>query len=424
MEHRGMQWFRFDGTSIEEIHNWMNHGAGVEGVARAVQNLEEMAKDLKQSQDSLRAALEKIGVGWEGVAGDEAGSSVGQTETWSLAATPVVESSTDSTQSVGDGFAQTRNGMPTPQEAELTTLEHTVARSVPLVGPMVDRAWADAKRDQVTNEARQRMNEWQASANDAVERVQPLPPVPQAVVDVAPTQAAAAETVSATGSAGPVGSLPAASVPAQPGGQPPASGGSPVVPGPGRPPASPGLPPVSSGPPPAAGPGPVGQPPVGQPGQPPIGQPGRPPSGSGLMPVPIGGIGSGGTAPGRRRAFGPGMYSTEEITGAKGGAGTPGLKGAAEPGGAAGLKGAASGGQEAAAGRAAAKGMAGAVPEGGPAGARGSAAGRGGRGLMQPAVGAGGHGEDDGEHSDKYADKTDEHFTEGIQRVAPPVIGG
>ena len=44
---------------------------------------------------------------------------------------------------------------------------------------------------------------------------------------------------------------------------------------------------------------------------------------------------------------------------------------------------------------------------------------------MQPAVGgAGARGKDDEEHTDKYADKTDEHFTDGIQRVAPPVIGG
>jgi hypothetical protein len=152
------------------------------------------------------------------------------------------------------------------------------------------------------------------------------------------------------------------------------------------------------------------------------------------MPVPIGGMGPAGTAPGRRRAFGPGMYSAEEIARARGSGGlkgAAGLKGVAEPGGAAGLKGAAAParppGQEAA-GRTAAKGMAGAVAEGEAAGARGSArsaAGRGGGGLMQPAVGAGGgHGEDDGEHSDKYADKTDEHFTEGIQQVAPPVIGG
>lgn len=147
------------------------------------------------------------------------------------------------------------------------------------------------------------------------------------------------------------------------------------------------------------------------------------------MPVPIGGVVPAGTAPGRRRAFGPGMYSAEEIARARGGAGlkgAAGLTGVSEPGGAAGPKSAASGGPEAA-GRTAAKTTIGPVAEGGPAGARGpagAASGRGGGSLMQPAIGAGGYGEDDSEHSDKYADKTDEHFTEGIQRVAPPVIGG
>jgi PPE family len=430
MEHRQMERFRFDGTSIEEIHTWMHGGAGVKGIAHAVENLEGLAQDLQHSRESLRKALEEIGVGWEGTAGEGAGSSIDETATWTVAATPVVESSTDSTQSIGDDFAQTRTRMPTPQEAELTTVEHVVAQSVPLVGPLVDRALADAKRDQVTNEARQRMNEWQAIANDSVEGVAPLPPVPQPVVDVAPTQAAAAGAVSGTGSAGPAGSLPSTQVPVPPGGQPPAIGGSPVVPGPGGP-VSPGVPPVSPGSPPVS---PGVSPPGGSPGpvgQPPVGQPARPPSGPGFMPVPIGGIGPAGAAPGRRQAFGPGMYSAEEIARARGGAGLKGVAGAAaDPGGAAGLKGAASGGQEAA-GRAAAKGTAGAVAEGGPAGARGSAAGatgpgasRGGAGLLQPAIGAGGRGEDDGEHSDKYADKTDEHFTEGIQRVAPPVIGG
>src|SRR5215470_17240750 len=220
MEHRSMQWFRFDGTSIEEIHSWMSRGAGVHGVTDAVENLAGMANDLKHSQESLRAALEKIGVGWEGTAGDGAASSVAQTETWSGTATPVVASSTNSTQSIGDDFAHTRNGMPTPQEAEPTVLEHVLALSIPVVGPLADRALADAKRDQVTSEARQRMNEWQVSANTAVDSIQPLPPVPQPVVDVATTQAAAAEATARTGSTGPVGSLPSTQVPGSPGVQP------------------------------------------------------------------------------------------------------------------------------------------------------------------------------------------------------------
>ncbi|MCP2168285.1 PPE domain-containing protein [Goodfellowiella coeruleoviolacea] len=72
---------------------------------------------------------------------------------------------------------------------------------------------------------------------------------------------------------------------------------------------------------------------------------------------------------------------------------------------------------------------------GGAAGTRagtaaGAGAGRGvgaaaGAGMGAGAVGRGGKGEEDVEHSDKYARPTDEHFVddEGGQKVAPPVIG-
>jgi hypothetical protein len=150
--------------------------------------------------------------------------------------------------------------------------------------------------------------------------------------------------------------------------------------------------------------------------------PGRPGAGgAGFLPMPVGGYGSGATAEGRRRAFGPGMYSPEEIARARGGAGA----------GAARVGGVPADGPDGGAGRPPAKagapGVAPAPPSAaGAAGARpGAAAARpGGGSLLQPAFGAGTRGDEDREHTDKYADKSDEHFTEGIQKVAPPVIGG
>lgn len=400
-----MRQFRFEGNSIEEIHGWMLRGAGVRGVATAVHNLEGLAKDLQHSQESLRKALQEIGVGWEGAAGDGAGSSVNESETWSVEATPVVDESTASTQSVGHDFAATRSRMPTPQEAQLSAAEHAAAQLVPIVGPIVDRALADARRDQVTNEARQRMEEWQQSANGSVDGVRPLPPVPQPVVDAAPTNPVGADVVNPTGSSRPVTSLPGGTPPTSPGSPPPLITGTPPI---GRVPGGPPLPPGQT---PPVGPNPVVQPPIGQP---PIGQQPVRPGGPGFLPLPLGGVGPGGTAEGRRRAFGPGMYSSDDIARARG------------TGGASSLKGAAPDGPEAT--RAGLRAGPGAVAEGVPgraaAAAASSAAGRGGS-LMQPAVGgAGSRGEDDEEHTDKYADKTDEHFTDGIQRVAPPVIGG
>jgi hypothetical protein len=43
--------------------------------------------------------------------------------------------------------------------------------------------------------------------------------------------------------------------------------------------------------------------------------------------------------------------------------------------------------------------------------------------IMQPAVGST-RGEEDSEHSDKYAMRSDEYFAGDPHRVAPPVIGG
>src|SRR5829696_3534368 len=140
MGHREMRQFRFDGTSLKQIHGWMLGGAGIRGIATAVENLQGMSEDLKESQASLQRALREIGVGWEGTAGAGADGAVDESGTWTVEATPVVADSTASTRSVGYDFQSTRSRMPTPQEAELTTLEHAVASSVPIVGPTLDRA--------------------------------------------------------------------------------------------------------------------------------------------------------------------------------------------------------------------------------------------------------------------------------------------
>ena len=389
MGHGAMRPFRFDGTSLEEIHAWMQGGAGLRGVARAVETLEAMAADLRESQVSLQAALREIGVGWVGTAGAEAGGSVDESQLWSAEATPVVAGSTVSTQNVGDDFSATRSRMPTPQEAELTTIEHVAASSVPIAGPLVDQMWADLKRDHVTNEARQRMNEWQAAASASVGSVRPLPPVPQPVVEAAPTQPAGTEALAGPGSARTVTTTS---------GQFAGAGPDPVA----RPvPAAPPLPPRSA--PPVVPPRAPSLPRAAQPQ-------GQPAGGQGFVPLPFGGTGPG-TAQGRRRAFGPGMYSAEDIARARGG---PEARGVAPV----------DGPQARSAGR----GPGGLPAEGPVRGGQEGAATRGGaRGgsLLQPAVGGGGaRGEEDREHSVRYTDLTDKHFTEGIQRVAPPVIGG
>jgi len=408
MPARRMETFSFDGNSLEEIHGWMQQGRGLDGIQPAIEALSGLSRDLENSMDALRTALTAIGA-WAGPAGDGAEGATRQGEEWVVVTMPQVTDSAQSADGVASGFVSTRSRMPSPAEAELTDGERSMVSWVPIAGPILDQQAADAKRDRVTTEARQRMLDWQDAAQGSVDAVQPLPTVPRPVVDVAAPQQ--------TGPAG-VQHLP--TVPAQPAG-PPAAGqpAAPPAPAPSQPigpvPGARPVPPVPPAPAPSQPIGPTATP-----------APGRPPlAGLSLFPFPVGG--GGGDTAGRRRAYGPGAFNADEIarsrgTGRGGVIGAPAGKGPMPDAGEAAGRGAA--------GR-------GAVPDAdehaarrGPAGTAGApgapgAAHRGAAGgpIMQPAVGAT-RGEGDGEHSDKYAVQSDEYFVGDPQRVAPPVIGG
>ncbi len=416
-----MRSFSFEGNTLEQMHGWMQQGQGVDGIRPAIDALSGLSRDLENSMDSLRQALTAIGA-WAGPAGDSADGATRQGEEWVVVSTPQVTDGAQSTDGVASGFVSTRSRMPSPSEAELTDGERSVASAVPIIGPILDRQRADEKRDKVTNEARQRMRDWQDGAQDSVNAVQPLPPVPQPAVDVAPPRpdrtgvVAGPERTDLAGVPSPAGAPPA------PAGPPPPSGGSaPPIVGPGsgssqQPPIG-GRPPVLPAPvpPPPPVPGPVA-PPVTQ--VPPVRPvvPGVP-----VLPLPLGGPGGNDTL-GRRRAYGPGAFNADEIARSRGGGGAAGAG-----------RGGVLGGVPAddAHGRAAAArgtvGAAGLPVDGDEHARRGAAAGAGGRAgsgsIMQPAVG-GTRGEDDQEHTDKYAVESDEYFVGEPHRVAPPVIGG
>lgn len=100
------------------------------------------------------------------------------------------------------------------------------------------------------------------------------------------------------------------------------------------------------------------------------------------------------------------------------------------PGGSSGLQRPGSSGQPGQPGRGPALGAPGGHPAANPAATRAAgsagAAGTGGRGtgdIMQPAAGRGQGRDEDKEHKSKYGLVSDEYFTQGIERVAPPVIG-
>jgi len=411
-----MRTFSFDGNTLEQMHGWMQQGQGIDGIQPAIDALSGLSRDLENSMDSLRSALTAIGV-WAGPAGDSADGATRQGEEWVVVSTPQVTDGAQSTDGVASGFVSTRSRMPSPAEAELTDGERSVASAVPIIGPLLDRQRADEKRDQVTNEARQRMRDWQDGAQGSVDAVQPLPPVPQPAVDVAPPRPGGGVVITGpdqTHVAG--GSSPAVA--------PPPAGGPPPVPGAGNPPPVVGNPP-GAGTPPIGGRPPVvvaPQPPVvAGPGPGPVQPlpPARPLTpGVPILPMPLGGPGGGDTS-GRRRAYGPGAFNAEEIARSRGGAGA--------------AKGGVLGGVPAddgahGRGTAAARGGAGVPLDGdeharGRAGAAGAGARPGSGSIMQPAVG-GSRGEDDQEHTDKYAVESDEYFVGEPHRVAPPVIGG
>jgi len=390
-----MRTFLFDGNALEEIYGWMQHGRGLDGIMPAIEALRGLARDLEQSMDSLERALTAIGA-WVGPAGESADGATRQGREWIFVSTPEVAGGAESTDGVASGFVSTRSRMPSPAEAELTDGEHSVVSAVPIIGPILDRQRADEKLDTVTNEARQRMADWQDTAQESVAAVQPLPPVPQPVVDVAPpwfqggpdhtALAGMQPGLPATAQSPPVMNGPGPSGPTSPPAPAP-GGGRPVLPAPQ---------PSSHTPPIAPAPPAVGR---------------QPAAGVPILPFPGLGLDRGDAA-GRRRAYGPGVFDAEEIARSRGGGG-PNAKGV--------LGGTAEDGPNRGA---AAKGLA-TQPAEEPARGRGvPSRGTTGQGsIMQPAVG-GVRREDDAEHSDKYAAKSDEYFAGDPHRVAPPVIGG
>ena len=160
-----MRTFSFDGNTVEEIHEWMHSGRGLDGIQPAIEALGGLARDLESSMESLRVALTAIGA-WAGPAAEGATSATHQGREWVVVSSPQVTDSAQSTDGVASGFVSTRSRMPSPAEAELSSGERSVLSAVPIVGPMLDQQLADQKRDRVTNEARQRMRDWQ----DDVER--------------------------------------------------------------------------------------------------------------------------------------------------------------------------------------------------------------------------------------------------------------
>ncbi|HEY0636773.1 MAG TPA: PPE domain-containing protein, partial [Pseudonocardiaceae bacterium] len=198
----------FEGVSLETMYGWMQSGAGSAGIMPTVMALRGLSHDLDTSVDSLKRALTSIGVGWEGTAAQGAGGAMRQGETWAVDSQAPISTSTQGADDAASGFVSTRSRMPSPAEAELTDGERGLLSGVPLLGPLLDQQAADEKRDRVTAEARQRMRDWQDSAQDSVNAVQPLPAVPQPVLETAPPRPIAGTPVTGPEQTGLAGLAP------------------------------------------------------------------------------------------------------------------------------------------------------------------------------------------------------------------------
>lgn len=373
----------YDGVPLHKIHTWLQLGDGGKSMEQAQQAITEIAEMLRTSQERIMRVMRELGAEWEGDAGDRAGDSTARMVAWQAEADPILAANAQAVDELLGSWLETRSSLPSPAEAELTDREHTLAAAIPGLGPIVSKQLAEERLAKVTREAQDGMHRWHQQATAAVASVAPLPEVPAPVIQIHDPAAGRPITVDDSGHTDRAGVDPSVPVTPLPPGTPP---GAPATPAP-TPPAIPVNPPGSPGSPGGQPPAlPINPPPPGghHPGPGP-GTPARPGVPAVVPPGPAGqgsgrGAQAGGAAPGR-----PGQPSRGPTSGTPNSPGAGGRPAATAPG-----------------------------------------AGTGGRGgIMQPAVGAGAGAkrDEDTEHKNKYADPDDDPFTDGIPKVAPPVIG-
>ncbi|GGM65494.1 hypothetical protein GCM10012275_40070 [Longimycelium tulufanense] len=442
-------YYRYQGFDLKEKIGWAQQGAGPTVLGETARAVNGLGNDLIESEERLKSVLRDLGAEWEGSAASSAGAAMQRAALWSGDSGHVSQTAGTQVSAQGDTATHTKNSM--PNESEIPAIDgwDKFKKGMSLGGKIGfgldvqtsfdDKAAEKRALDQKVNEL---LQQHESASRSNVQAIEPVPEPPKITVESAPrdTSPPPPGSVNDWGR----GSVdPTANTNIQPGGHiephqrgivvPPPSGhdfsvdsrGSqtvdpqrvappPVTPNPvPTPTPAPGpVPPPGHQPPGLIGVPPVGAPPVGPPGS------GR---GPGVRPpnTPHGfgerfgrgtGTGRGGTTTGM-----PGGGARGGVPGGISGGGYgpgspsgPGGPGAGNALGRGGMSGTGVPGEAVAAGR------------GGPAGAGRPGAGS----LMQPAVaGRGGKGDEDGEHTDKYAKHTDEHFLDDIPLVAPPVLG-
>ena len=423
MGYRDITDFRFQGydnQALATLVQQFQSGDAAQKFSDASHALRELSASLTEVDETLRAELKKLGIDWQGAAGDQASQKTTVMADYAAEADEAGRQNSQATAVQGATYSQTRNGMPEPQKLRGDTETNVGDKFLGFFGHETDHA-KEVKQTQAAREQAIRgLDQYTEASRDALNQYQGMNKPPQ--FDVT-TSSSVSTPVAAVGQSGvPVPGIPGG----VPGGLP--GGGVPgQVPGGsiGVPPQVPGMPGGSTGL--------LPQTPGGSTVLPPAALGGGKPGGSNF------GLGLGlGLAGG----LGLGLAATQARGGRVVRNPAPAMPGGAKvPEGPAGGKGASGGGGGGGTGKGGVPGMPGTLT-GKPGisatigaidpdervpgrGAAGAAAGKAGAGasMMQPAATAkGGPGEEDGEHVRKYGVDSDDVF--GDERmVVQSVIG-
>jgi hypothetical protein len=403
--------YRFDGFSNQELAHMVDQlrsGPGSETTNRAVDALRNIANAIKQTDDTLRTELGKIGVEWTGDSSEDAQVVMTDSAQYGGAANGTITGSATSVGNQGSDFSRTCNSV--PESGKLRGAE-----KYNVLDTLLCHTTDHSKEVQQTQAARQQavdsMNGYASASRANLSGYQSLPVPPALNLQAQPIQHASTGTSVSSFSPGTEGPLVPGGPAGVPGGVPvgapggpamtfdpitgaPITGGTPGIPG-GTPgvPGTPGTPGTPGLPGKMTGTGPV--PPLTPAGPPPNPLPPTfKPTLAGLDTAILGMAGGagGGAAVGsvadkERLVRGPGRVS-----------GVPeGSRGSSAIG--------ASAGEEAAARTA----------------DRVGAKSRPGSSIMQPATGTA-QGEEDDEHVRKYGIAAEDVFADD-RMVIPSVLG-
>ena len=396
----------YDNPALATLVQQFKQGDAAQKFSDASHALRRLSASLADTDEVLRRELAKLGIEWQGAAGENAGKTISAQADYAVEADDAGQRSSQATAEQSANYSNSRDRMPEPQALRGDTETNLLDDALGFVGYETDHA-QQVKETQAAREQTIRgLTQYVDASRDSLNQYQGINRPPN--FDVTTTSSAV--------------STPVAAVPQFSGGISGATGGVPgVAPGgggtPGFVPGSPGLVPGTPGAPGFAqqlpggglpGGGLTGVTPPGLPnavGTPPTGPVlpakagGSPGLGLGLGLGLAGGTALGlaaGTARGGQVVRGGKSAGDGSPGGAKGAPGVPGSPGSG--------RGAAVPGAAALSGKAGVSATIGAIDPDervpGRSGAAGSAAGKAGAGsMLHPAASArGGEGEEDGEH--------------------------